>query len=294
MILTPEEVRIALVDRERADLLLAEYRWGVGREGFACPRCGITRLPGRAAGTGLRCRACRTVVHGLSGTLLDKTRVNPAAVLWMVWILATRPGGVSAVEASRETGVSREGCQHILGVLRHALSADEKHRVLKGRVEADETFLGGHARDQDQPGRSPSKQCVLVLAERGTNGRIVLAHTPDAKARTLLPRITRHVETGSMILTDGHKPYLQLGELGYQHEAHVIRGSGVRAHVLLPAVHQVAGTLKDQLYGTHKRTPAPHLTQDYLGAFQWRYNRRSLAPERAFTEALGVLVGSST
>lgn len=287
---TLKEIRSAFADDARASRLIAARRWGAKREAFRCPRCGEAGKPGAAPGHGIRCRSCRTVIHPLSGTVLDKAKVPASGVIWMTWTLATRPGGLSATEAGRETGISRVSCQRILGILRHALAEDESDRVLDGDVEADETFFGGHARDTNQRGRSPIKRCVLVLAERGRGAKCVLIYTPDASAKTLLPHVKAHVAPGATVITDGHKPYAQLAKMGFDHQAHVIRGSGVRAHVLLPAVHQVAGTVKDQIYGTHKRAPARELMQDYLGAFQWRYNRRDLLPTNAFLQALDVLV----
>jgi len=79
--------------------------------------------------------------------VLDRAKAPVSDALWMLWALATRPGGVSSVEAARETGLSRMTSQHVLGVLRQALDADERNRVLSGVVEVDETYVGGHARD---------------------------------------------------------------------------------------------------------------------------------------------------
>jgi transposase-like protein len=163
--------------------------------------------------------------------------------------------------------------------------------MLSGAVEADETFLGGKGRDTNKRGRSETKQCVLVLAERHAGGKCILRHVPDAKAKTLVPIINRGVEKCSDIYTDGHKAYGSLGKLGYKHTEHVIKGSGIRAHIVLPAVHQVAKTLKAQLQGTHKRAPKDELLQDYLGAFQWRSNHRELEPVDAFLSALDVVLG---
>ena len=291
-LLSQQAIRKSLASDHLASGLIKEYRWGSGSTGFICPRCVQAGKPGAAAGQMIRCRGCHTLVSPLSGSILDKTKAPESAVLWMAWALATRPGGLSAVEAARETGLSRAACHRILSVLRAEMTRQECDRVLLSSVvEADETFLGGEARDTNLRGRSHAKSCVLVIAERGVGAKCSLTLTPNAKATSLLPAIEKHVESGSKVITDGHKSYLGLPGKGYEHEAHNIRGSGVRAHELLPAVHQVAGTLKDYIYGTHKRTPKESLLPEYLGAFQWRYNRRGLEPYDAFQEMLDLIVG---
>jgi len=288
--LTQSKLRKMFADHEAAGEWIAEYRWGSGQQDFICPRCGQAALPGSSPRLRYRCRSCFTLSSPLTGSVLGKTKIASSDVLWIAWQLASNPGGLSAVTAERESGISRRTTQKVLGVLRHALSEDERGRVLSGVIEADETFLGGKARDTEQRGRSPIKKCILVLAQDGDNNPCVLYYVPNAQAKTLLPLIKSTVEKGATIRTDGHAAYNQLERLGYEHQACVIKGSGIKAHVSLPGVHQVAKSLKSQIYGTHKRTPKDELIQDYLGAFQWRYNRRHLAPMDAFMEIMDVIL----
>ena len=289
--LSLSKLKKLFADSQAADTFILDRRWA---SSFCCPRCGVAGEPGSAPWPLKRCRSCFTLASPLSGSAVGKTKLESSDVLWITWALATRPGGISAVEVSRETGMSRQAAQRVLHLIRHALAQDELGRQLTGEVEADETFLGGKGRDTNKRGRSEPKKCVLVLAERHQGGRCVLTYTKDAKATTLIPIIKRSVEKGSHIYTDGHKAYGSLGKIGYTRTEHVIQGSGIRAHVLLPAVHQVAKTLKEQIQGTHKRTPKDELLQDYLGAFQWRYNHRDLEPVDAFLAALGIILGVSS
>jgi len=288
--LTRTQLRKMFTDPETAGEWIAEYRWGKDCADFVCPRCGHAARPGSSPPLHYRCRSCFTLSSPLTGSILGKTKIASSDVLWIAWQLASNPGGLSAVTAERESGISRRTTQKLLGVIRHALNEDERGRILSGSVEVDETFLGGKARDSEQRGRSPIKKCVLVLAQGGDNNPCVLYYVPNAQAKTLLPLIRSTVAKGSTIQTDGHAAYNQLGRLSYNHQSHVIKGSGIKAHVSLPGVHQVAKSLKSQIYGTHKRTPKDDLLQDYLGAFQWRYNRRHLEPMDAFMELMDVIL----
>jgi len=90
---------------------------------------------------------------------------------------------------------------------------------LSGRVEVDETQVGGVT--PGQKGRGvPSKALVVIAAqEAGAGiGRIRLARIPDASADHLHRFIQGAIVQGSCVHTDGWKPYQGLDQLGYPHE----------------------------------------------------------------------------
>lgn len=83
-------------------------------------------------------------------------------------------------------------------------------------------------------------------------------------------------ESNVSLYTDGWTGYLELIRHGYRHER-VIQAGRPRseAHVLLPAVHQVASLLKRWWLGTHQgATKVQHLDY-YLDEFTFRFNRRT-------------------
>ena len=65
-------------------------------------------------------------------------------------------------------------------------------------VEADETFVGGKAREPEEQG--PAKTPVLSLVER--DGRVRSFHVPNVTAQTLKPIIVSHVNKATYLMTD--------------------------------------------------------------------------------------------
>ena len=99
---------------------------------------------------------------------------------------------------------------------------------MSGEVEADETFIGGlaknmhrHVRDRKIKGTGGSgKAAVLGIIERGgedRTSRIKTSHVPNVKRRTLAPEIRATLEPGSHIYTDALKSYLGLSA-DYTHQ----------------------------------------------------------------------------
>ena len=148
--------------------------------------------------------------------------------------------------------------------------------MLTGRVEVDETFLGG---ERSGPrGRGALGKTLVVIAvelhdPRGYR-RARMSNIPDATAKTLRRFLAATVDPGSTVVTDGWAAYRNACRERYVHEPHPVAGSGQDAHELLPAVHRVASLCKRWLLGTHQgRVDVDHL-QAYLEEFCFRFKRR--------------------
>jgi transposase-like protein len=88
--------------------------------------------------------------------------------------------------------------------------------------------------------------------------------------------IRDNVAHGSILYTDGETSYLDITRrLQRRHEPITLATSTIRAHEVLPAVHQVASLLKRWLAGTlHYGQIETHL-DDYLDEFTFRFNRNT-------------------
>ncbi len=150
---------------------------------------------------------------------------------------------------------------------------------LSGRIEIDETYVGGLAEGKRGRGAEGKVLVAIAAQENGPGiGRIRLARVRDASADSLLPFIQGTVEPGSTVHTDGWKAYSGLGRLGYRHEYDVLKDQGPEAATqLLPRVHQVASLLKRWLLGTHQGAVEAHQWDYYLDEYTFRFNRRTSA-----------------
>ena len=191
---------------------------------------------------------------------------------------------------SQKNGASALGLQRVLGLGSYQTAWTVLHKLrramvrpgrdkLGGRVEVDETLVGG-----ETPGRKgrgvPSQALVVIAAqEAGAGiGRIRLARIPEASADHLHRFIQAAIVQGSCVHTDGWKPYQGLEPLGFQHEVSKLKGQKKDAATeLLPRVHLVASLLKRWLLGTHQGAIMPEHLDYYLDEFTFRFNRRNSA-----------------
>jgi transposase-like protein len=147
---------------------------------------------------------------------------------------------------------------------------------LTGRIEIDETFVGGL--EEGVRGRQTETKALVVIAvEEGDTGigRIRMRRIADASAESLESFIAENIELGSVIHTDGWPSYGGVAAKGYTHQVTVLTHKKQSASELLPLVHLVASLLKRWLLGTHQGAVSCEHLDYYLDEFTFRFNRRN-------------------
>src|SRR5438309_8340233 len=154
---------------------LRKLRWP---EGFVCPRC-----RGRSAWTTNRnlqvCAGCQYQASLTAGTIFQDTRKPLTMWFRAVWWVTAQKNGASALGLQRLLGLgSYETAWTWLHKLRRAMVRPGRDR-LAGRVEVDESFVGGVGGAQ---GRSTATKALIVIAAEEVGpgvGRIRLRRIPD-------------------------------------------------------------------------------------------------------------------
>ena len=260
---------------EQCRAYLVALRWP---QGFVCPGCGGGKMWPAQRGR-LICAACRHQTTVTAGTIFQDSRLPLRLWIRAIWQVTSQKNGASALGLQRVLGLgSYQTAWTVLHKLRRAMVRPGRDK-LSGRVEVDETQVGGMT--PGQKGRGiPSKALVVIAAQEDGPGigRIRLARIPDGSADHLLRFVQGAVVQGSCVHTDGLKPYQGLNQLGYQHEVSKLKGQKKSAATeLLPRVHRVASLLKRWLLGTRQGAIAPEHLDYYLDEFTFRFNRRTSA-----------------
>ena len=241
-------------------------------QGVRCPRCG-TSVVWRQSGVRYRCRECWYTFSLTSGTIFAKTRTPLTVWFEVAWLMSADKGGVSAAHLHRVLPInSYQTAWAMLARLRQVMSSGGE--PLRGRVEVDESFFGGHR--PGVRGRGALGKTLVAGAVELTDhgwGRARLAVIPDASTQSLRAFITANIAQGSTILSDGLSSYP--GALrGYLHEPINVSASGKRAHEVLPAVHRIFSLAKRMIEGTYQGCAGTGHLQEYLDEFIFRFNRR--------------------
>jgi transposase-like protein len=256
---------------------LLQLRWP---NGFICPRCeGSVAWP--ASRGRMVCSACRYQASATAGTIFQDTRQPLRMWFRALWHVTNQKNGVSAASLQQALGLgSYSTAWTWMHKLRRAMIRPGRDQ-LRGRVEVDETYVGGAQATKGVGGRSlGGKSLVAIAVEENGNGigRIRMACVENATKSSLHAFVQQTVEPESLVHTDGLTAYRGLDLLGYQHEVSVLQGKGKDASAhLLPRVHLVASLVKRWLLGTHQGAVTSRHLDYYLDEFTFRFNRRKSA-----------------
>jgi transposase-like protein len=177
------------------------------------------------------CTDCGSRTSVTAGTIFDRTRTPLTVWFAACWSFASGKDGISALSLMRTLEIgSYQTAWAMLHRLRSVLVRPDRER-LRGKVEVDETYIGGL--DPGLPGgRAQGKKvltCVAVetLAPKGF-GRCRMAPVADASAESLLAFVSRNVEPGATVITDARRSYRGLEKKGYVHDRRGQRAASAR------------------------------------------------------------------
>ncbi len=262
-------------------------------DGITCPKCKkVTNFYKLTDRTAYSCEFCRTQVYPLAGTIFEKTTTPLRLWLYAMFIMVQTRAGISAKQLQRELGVTYKTAWRMFKQIR-LLMAQDGGGMLKGTVEADETFIGGKGKNRAfvWDGNDKPKEVVMGIVERG--GQAHLEHIPNTGKWTLLKEIKDHVEPNSRVITDECRGYTALPQYGYQHDFVNHQQTYVLGDIHTQNAENIWSTLKRGIYGVYRAVSKKYL-QNYVDEYAWRYNHRC-NPGNMFDcllrEVSGVKVG---
>jgi ISXO2-like transposase domain len=199
-------------------------------------------------------------------------------------MFATAKDGISALGLQRALEIgSYPTAWAMLHRLRSVLVRPGRDR-LSGTVEVDEMFIGGEEAGR-HGGRAKGKKSLVGVAvevrqPRGY-GRCWMEILPDASADSLHRFLTRHVEPGATVITDGWMGYHGIAGLGYAHVRRSQRAARARGEdpgKLVSGVHRVTSLAKRWLLGTHQGSVEDKHLQSCRGQAPAELPERVLLP----------------
>jgi transposase-like protein len=191
----------------------------------------------------------------------------------------------------------------MLSRLRLALQAAHGGK-LDGHIEADETFIGGkarnmHASKRKRLGISQSrsmigKVAVMGLLERHTKddggAKVRFQVIANRKKHQLETVIGEQVEIGATLYTDALRSYDRMGQKGYVHAVIDHAEAYVDGAVHTNGLENFWSLLKRALKGTYISVEPFHLFR-YRDEQSFRFNNRKGSDAMRFALALKGIIG---
>lgn len=272
--------------------VVAGAKWGT--VGPACPRCESKRLSFLKTRLMWKCLDCQKQFSVKVGTIFEDSPIGLDKWLCAMWLVANCKNGVSSYEIARDLKVTQTTAWFMLHRIRYAMHTGSINKMT-GTVEADETFIGGKARNMHRDkraekihGRGPEgKAIVFGLLDRET-GKVRTSVVETRKKKDLQKCIRANVEKGAELNTDALKSYEGLNE--YTHKVIDHAEAYVDGTVHTNKLENFWSLLKRALTGTYVSVEPFHLFR-YLDEQSFRYNERHLTDAQRFAKVLGSIAG---
>lgn len=250
-------------------------RWPLG---FECARCETKSEPWTTSRGYLHCRQCGHEVSVTAGTIFDRTRMPLSTWFAAMWFVTSQKDGASALGLKRVLGLGSYQTAWVwLHKLRQAMVRSGRDQLC-GRIEVDETYIGGTDVGGKRGRGSEKKEIVAIAVEVHSPkgfGRVRMRRIPDVSGDSLVPFVCDVAKKGAEILTDGWGGYNKLAKRGYKHDKVFLSDTGDPAHISMPGVHRIAALVKRWLLSTHQGSVSPKHLEYYLDEYTFRFNRRS-------------------
>src|SRR5258707_15077305 len=188
---------------------LKSIRWPDGV--VKCPRCGSKDVFFLSTRKIWKCKAKheKQQFSVKVGTVLEDSPIALDKWLCAFWLIANCKNGISSYELAKDIGITQKSAWFMLHRIRLAMQ-DGSIEKFSGRVEADETYIGGAARFMHKNRKTGKrgmvgKTAVLGLLEREAGdkpSRVRCKVMKRVRTRELDPEVRANVEKGSEIFTD--------------------------------------------------------------------------------------------
>ena len=164
---------------------------------------------------------------------------------------------------------------------------------LKGEVEADETFIGGKARNM-HPGKRKAKgrgtvgkAVVMGLLER--HGEVRASVVPNNRRGTVQQKVRQNVEAGAEVFTDALASYNGLSP-EYVHQVIDHAETYVKGKIHTNGMENFWSLLKRMIKGSYVSVEPFHLFR-YVDEEAFRFNQRKDVDAGRFLKVVRGIVG---
>ena len=297
---TLQQAIIYFSDFDRCQQFMIAVRWPDGK--VRCPECGSEHVSYLRNQRRWKCSEPhpRRQFSLKVGTIFEDSPLGLDKWLAAVWLVVNCKNGISSYEMARDLGITQKSAWLMNHRIRLALQAGHFGKLF-GEVEADETYIGGKARNMSKARKArkgisqktslSSKVAVMGLLDRHGDGssKVRTMVIDGRRKQHLQGAVTDHVEKGATVYTDALRSYNDL-DGDYVHKVIDHAEQYVDGQIHTNGLENYWSLLKRCIKGTYVSVEPFHLFR-YLDEQAFRFNERGMKDAGRFALALSQIVG---
>ena len=264
--------------------------------GEYCPHCGHTEIYTFKDGKRYRCAKCKQDFTIKTGTVFGESKLPLRKWFIAIYLLSTTSKGMSSVQVAKHVGVTQKTAWFMAHRIREAHQQNKGQ--LFGRIEADETFIGGLSKNMH------AKQRKAVIRGTGGKGKTAVfgmkTRTGEVRAKVVASvgivdlhrEIKSNVAQGATLYTDGWVGYRGLkAEFNHATVDHMAK-EYVNGDCHTNGIESFWALFKRGYHGVYHQMSKKHL-QRYVNEFTFRFNRRASGMQSVFSDVVARVANSA-
>lgn len=316
-----------LKDEKRSRIYFEYLKWSGDQR---CPFCNSQdyyRLKTRGEFKGMyKCSNCMERYTATCGTVIEGTKIPLSKWLIASYIFSAHKKGISSAQLARDLSITQKSAWYMLHRLRFGITSNAiGDQQLEGRIELDETFVGGKNKNRhaakkvkNSQGRSfKDKTPVMgmlqeqvfeiierpnkIHPEKVVKEKVIVQQSvvrckvvPNTQSESLQPIIKEHVHENSVVISDEWMGYAGLNEK-YDHRIvdhtkhQYVTSTGDSSN----AMEGFWTSLKRSYIGIYHHMSRKHM-QSYADEVAFRYNTRAMKNGERLRQAVSLMNGRIT
>ena len=261
---------------EQCEAALEKARWP---DGFRCPRC-KGHEHGLVHGRRLKRYQCCTCGHQATltaGTILQSTKLPLSTWFLAFYLIGQAKTGMSSLELSRHLGVKYDTAWLLHNKILRAMSEREEAYLLRGKIQMDDSYLGGE-HPGGKAGRGSENKIPIIAAvslnEAGHPIHARITAVSGFSSEAIADWAKRHLSPGSQVLSDGLACFRAVTTANCHHKAVITGGKHPNELPQFRWINTLLGNLKTSFSGTFHAFNFDKYARRYLGGYCFRFNRR--------------------
>ena len=190
--------------REQCEQHLFKHKWN---NGFICGKCGSRTSShfNKGKHTVYECSDCHKQTSLLVGTLFERTHLPLPVWYLAIYLISEAKTGISALDLHRKLGVNHKTAWLMHQKIMHSMLTEEKSRLISGRIEMDDAYLGGKLKGGNRGRGSQNKHPFIAAVATDKKGHplsIKLAPIDSFTIKDVAKWTSEHILPKSHIVSD--------------------------------------------------------------------------------------------
>ncbi len=310
-LLSPEcrtltDMDLAMTRETTASGWFRKLRWPETDGEPYCPKCGTLRCHTMSRSR-FKCseKTCKAVFTCTSGTVFHARKLSFKKMLMAIWFSVNSVKGKAALQLSREIGVQYKTAWVLLMKLREAIAWRREDMVLKGEVEIDGKYAGGHIRPENKSEdridrrlkkyQNHKRLCALAIRERGLGrgGRTFTRIIRDEDGDAAWAAVRDHVSRYATVIADEHGSYNDLAGLNKLKRVNHSKAYQSEDGTNTNQVESFFSRVQRAYVGIHHRFSLKYFDW-YVAELAWREDSRDWGNRRQTFNVLRVALARPT